>query len=122
MAEDRKTSDQAPRLGVLGKEDLAEREVAIELDLIPEEQRRPESEIWKAFEQDQPKILGALLTAVACGLRHSDALTDRKGKRSDANSGGVSAIIRSSMSGRRISGATVIRNFSINGPRRLKSK
>ena len=55
---------------VVVKGDLGEREVAIQLDLIPENKRRPESEVWVAFEQDRPKILGGLLDAIAHGLRH----------------------------------------------------
>jgi hypothetical protein len=36
---------------------------------IGEAQRRPESELWRAFEIARPRILGALLDAVVHGLR-----------------------------------------------------
>ena len=39
------------------------------LEPIPEERRRPEAELWAAFEAERPRILGALLDAVVEGLR-----------------------------------------------------
>jgi hypothetical protein len=39
------------------------------LETIPEERRRPEAELWGAFEAERPRILGAPLDAVARGLR-----------------------------------------------------
>ena len=39
------------------------------LEPIPEESRRPEAELWAAFEARRPRILGALLDAVVVGLR-----------------------------------------------------
>ena len=50
--------------------DLADRAIAVRLDPIPEHQRRPEREIWADFEAARPRLLGALLDAVAHGLRH----------------------------------------------------
>jgi hypothetical protein len=38
------------------------------LDPIPEERRRPEAELWAAFNAERPRILGALLDAVVVGL------------------------------------------------------
>jgi hypothetical protein len=38
------------------------------LEPIREERRRPEQELWEKFEQERPRILGALLDAVAHGL------------------------------------------------------
>ncbi len=49
--------------------DLADRALLLTLEPIPEEQRRPEAEIWTAFEAEHPRILGALLDAVVVGLR-----------------------------------------------------
>ena len=50
--------------------DLADRALSITLPPIPDDQRREEREFWAAFETARPKILGALLDAVAAGLRH----------------------------------------------------
>jgi hypothetical protein len=41
--------------------DLAERMLPVTLDPIPETERLPESEIWPRWDQDHPRILGALL-------------------------------------------------------------
>ena len=48
--------------------DLADRAIILTLEPIPEERRRPEAELWAAFEAERPRILGALLDAVAKGL------------------------------------------------------
>ena len=39
------------------------------LEPIPEERRRPEAELWAAFEAERPRILGVLLDAVVEGLK-----------------------------------------------------
>jgi hypothetical protein len=49
--------------------DLLDRCVSIELDPIPEEQRRPESELWADVKASAGQIFGALLAAVAYALR-----------------------------------------------------
>jgi hypothetical protein len=49
--------------------DLADRSVFLTLEPIPEERRRPEAELWAAFEAERPRILGALLDAVVEGLK-----------------------------------------------------
>jgi hypothetical protein len=48
--------------------DLADRAIFLTLEPIPEDKRRPESELWAAFNADRPRILGALLDAMAMGL------------------------------------------------------
>ena len=53
----------------VNRPDLADRAVFLTLEPIPEEQRRPEQELWAAFEKELPCILGALLDAVVHGLR-----------------------------------------------------
>jgi putative DNA primase/helicase len=50
--------------------DLADRVVTIHLAIIPDDVRRPEDELFAAFEAKQPVILGALLDAVSAALRH----------------------------------------------------
>jgi hypothetical protein len=49
--------------------DLADRAVFLTLEAIPEEGRRSEQELWAQFETERAAILGALLDAVAHGLR-----------------------------------------------------
>jgi hypothetical protein len=49
---------------IVTRPDLADRA----LEPIPEERRRPEQELWAAFEAERPRILGVLLDAVAKGL------------------------------------------------------
>lgn len=53
---------------VVSKPDLADRGVFLVLEPIPEDRRRPEKELWRAFEAELPRILGALLDAAAVGL------------------------------------------------------
>jgi hypothetical protein len=53
---------------IVGRPDLADRAIFLTLTPIPEEQRRPERELWAAFEQDRPAILGALLDAIVEGI------------------------------------------------------
>jgi hypothetical protein len=53
---------------VVNRPDLADRALFLTLAPIPEDKRRPESELWPAFEAVRPRILGALLDAVAEGL------------------------------------------------------
>jgi len=54
---------------IVTRPDLADRAVLLTLEPIPEERRRSEAELWTAFEAERPRILGALLDAVAQGLR-----------------------------------------------------
>jgi hypothetical protein len=54
---------------IVTRPDLADRAVFLTLEPIPEERRRPEAELWAAFEAERPRILGVLLDAVVQGLR-----------------------------------------------------
>jgi hypothetical protein len=54
---------------VVCRPDLADRAIFLMLESISDEQRRPEKELWKEFELARPHLLGALLDAVAQGLR-----------------------------------------------------
>ena len=53
---------------VITRPDLADRTIFVALPFVPDDRRRPEAEIWGAFEAARPQILGALLDAVAHGL------------------------------------------------------
>lgn len=49
--------------------DLADRSIVLVLDPIPKDRRRAEEEMWAAFEESAPVILGALLDGVSRALR-----------------------------------------------------
>jgi hypothetical protein len=53
---------------IVTRPDLADRAIFLTLEPIPEEHRRPEQELWTAFQAERPLILGVLLDAVAKGL------------------------------------------------------
>ena len=54
---------------IITRPDLADRALFIALKLIPDTERRSDSEILAAFEVKRPRILGALMDALAVGLR-----------------------------------------------------
>jgi hypothetical protein len=54
---------------IVTRPDLADRALFLTLEPIPEDRRRPEAELWAAFEVERPRILGALLDAVVRGLK-----------------------------------------------------
>lgn len=54
---------------IVTRPDLADRALFLTLEPIPEGRRRPERELWAAFEAERPRILGTLLDAIAEGLR-----------------------------------------------------
>lgn len=54
--------------------DFADRSIGIHLPRISESERRAEADVWKAFEEARPRILGALLDAAATGLRRRAAI------------------------------------------------
>lgn len=58
--------------GIVNRMDLADRSIFIDLPPLPEDKRRPESELWEAFYKIRPRILGALLDAVSAALSNID--------------------------------------------------
>src|SRR5262245_51069212 len=54
---------------VVSRADLADRAIFLTLASISEQRRRSEAQLWREFERLRPAILGALLDAVAHGLR-----------------------------------------------------
>ncbi len=54
---------------LLARPDLAERALTVTLNRISPEKRTPERIFWARYERAQPRLLGALLTALAQGLR-----------------------------------------------------
>jgi hypothetical protein len=54
---------------IVTRPDLADRAVFLTLQPIPEEHRRPEQELWAAFDAARPRVLGVLLDAAVVGLK-----------------------------------------------------
>jgi putative DNA primase/helicase len=64
--------------------DLADRAMTVHLRSIPEDERRPEEEFWRDFEDARPRIMGALLDAVSGAIRHlPTVVVDRPGRMAD---------------------------------------
>jgi hypothetical protein len=59
---------------VITRQDLADRGIFLTMGSLPDQRRRPEAELWRQFELARPRILGALLDAVAQGLRMRDRM------------------------------------------------
>jgi len=53
---------------VVGQPDLLDRTLGVELAPIPDAERRTEADLWAAFEEERPGILGGLLDAVSAAL------------------------------------------------------
>ncbi len=53
---------------IVTRPDLADRAIFLMLEPIPEDRRRPEKELWAAFNAIRPQLLGTLLDAVSHGL------------------------------------------------------
>ena len=54
---------------VITRPDLADRAILLTLEPISEEKRKPEADLWKEFETERPRILGALLDYISRGIR-----------------------------------------------------
>jgi hypothetical protein len=64
--------------------DLLDRAIILHPPLIDDDHRRDEAEFWAAFEEARPRIIGALLDAVACALaRVGDLKLDRPPRMAD---------------------------------------
>ncbi len=69
---------------VVSRGDLLDRAVAITLPPIAEHARRDEATFWVEFDKARPRILGALLDAVSCGLRRlPDVRLEHKPRMAD---------------------------------------
>ena len=66
------------------RSDLLDRSLVVSLPRIAEERRRPEHELWAAFEAERSAILGGLLDAVSGALaRHRDLRLPRLPRMAD---------------------------------------
>jgi hypothetical protein len=72
---------------VASRADLLDRCLTVRLQPIPESERRTETELWKAFDAAQPRLVGALLDAVSTALanvREVDRTIALKPRMADA--------------------------------------
>ena len=69
---------------VVARGDLDSRTIILTLSAIREEDRKPEAKLWERFDEARPRILGALLDALAEGVRrHPDVKLDRLPRMAD---------------------------------------
>ena len=69
---------------VANRHDLIDRCVMIDLEMIPERKRKPESEIWGAFKRVKPRIFGGLLDCVSSAIRNQGRVSfDRLPRMAD---------------------------------------
>ncbi len=69
---------------VATRADLLDRSILLELQRIPENERREESTILEEFEKDKPKILGAIFTTLSKAMIiYADVKLDRMGRMAD---------------------------------------
>ena len=69
---------------LLHRPDLADRAITLTLEAIPDDRRRTEAELLADFEAQRPAILGALVDAVATGLKRlPDTKLDRPPRMAD---------------------------------------
>lgn len=69
---------------VATRADLLDRSILIELERIPKNERKPELQIWRAFEQDIPKFLGAIFNTLSQAMQtYEDVALDEVGRMAD---------------------------------------
>lgn len=69
---------------IASRPDLSERSIILNLPVIPAAKRRRESEFWKEFERDKPKILTGLLKGLVSGIKNSpNLILDKQPRMAD---------------------------------------
>ncbi|GIV60279.1 MAG: hypothetical protein KatS3mg043_1368 [Rhodothermaceae bacterium] len=58
--------------------DLADRSIPVRLSMIPDGERETEADLWHRFEEARPRLLGALLDAVALGLARTGEVRPKR--------------------------------------------
>ena len=59
---------------LLTRHDFTDRSIVINTAPIPQNKRKPEKEIWEAWQKVKPLVLGALCTAISTALRTLDSI------------------------------------------------
>jgi hypothetical protein len=54
--------------------DVLDRSLVVELERIPDKERRTEEEIWAAFKDEHPPLLGAALALLSCAIARKSSL------------------------------------------------
>ncbi len=74
---------------VATRADLLDRSIVIELERIHKTQRKTEKQIWKQFDTDIPKFLGAIFNTISAAISlYDDVSADEFGRMADFNSWG----------------------------------
>lgn len=69
---------------VATRPDLLDRSLLLGLERIPEDERKEESEVWKDFNDDKPKMLGAIFSIISKAIRiYPDVKLDKLGRMAD---------------------------------------
>ncbi|MDP2843338.1 MAG: hypothetical protein Q8O06_06870, partial [Acetobacterium sp.] len=69
---------------VATKSDLLDRSITLELERIKKKDRLTEEEIWQKFDEDLPRILGAIFNALAAAIPlHGTEKLDEVGRMAD---------------------------------------
>ncbi|WP_312505941.1 hypothetical protein [Lysinibacillus sp.] len=69
---------------VATRPDLLDRSILLELERIPKSERKPELQIWRAFEQDIPKFLGAIFNTLSKAMQtYEDVELQEVGRMAD---------------------------------------
>ena len=64
--------------------DLLDRSILIELERIPDYERKTEKEIWESFNADKPKFLGAIFNTISRAMREYENINlTRLGRMAD---------------------------------------
>jgi hypothetical protein len=59
---------------VITRGDLQDRTITVTLPTIPDQRRRPERDLWAAYDRSRPQVLGALLAVVSLALRRESTI------------------------------------------------
>ena len=69
---------------VATRSDLLDRSIVLELTRVRHEERKPESAIWKEFEEELPKFLGSIFNTISQAIKIQKDLTlDEVGRMAD---------------------------------------
>ncbi len=69
---------------VATRPDLLDRSLLLGLERIPEDERKEESEVWKDFNDDKPKMLGAIFSTISKAMSiYPDVNLDKLGRMAD---------------------------------------
>lgn len=69
---------------VATRPDLLDRSILLELERIPKTERKPEAQIWRSFDHDVPKFLGAVFNTLSKAMQgYDDVELEAVGRMAD---------------------------------------